>query len=408
MEKNNSSNFLGFKLRRVTLNQNSILIFLTSLYFLLSPIEIGMNQLSPTNSSVKYVMLIIILAALFKKGLVLSKINISILIWILFSFISISWSPNINDALFYFRMYLLSGLFYIVIVKNGFSVRNIDLFLVSLMLGSTIAALFVIVSPIVLSNTYSERYTLSMFGGEMDPNGAAALISYGYVISLYDIVLKRKMIIFKSIISVISLLGVLYTGSRGGLVAITLATLVIVIYPLFSKGNKFKKFWILITSSLIVLLLGYYTISYLPERTFDRLFMFRKYEGGSNRTLIWESYYRSISPIWGNGIGSMNIISYQNNGHLTGTHNTYLQLIVDVGVVGLFCFLYLIFYLLIRTNRLIEKKTLVLSLILTAIVPAFFLDSLQQRNFWIGLILAALIIGNDERNKLNYLHRIEK
>lgn len=89
--------------------------------------------------------------------------------------------------------------------------------------------------------------------------------------------------------------------------------------------------------SIIVIAASIVAFRFLPADTFERLFDFDSYEGGSERTIMWTKGINMLtSPIallFGRGWGAY----YAITGY-SSMHNTFLSILCDVGLIGLLLF----------------------------------------------------------------------
>lgn len=137
------------------------------------------------------------------------------------------------------------------------------------------------------------------------------------------------------------IVAVLVTGSRGGMVASAVALL----FTLWTSRNHItveKKVLFAIAAPCVALLLWALLPGYYKELLLERFFVDSKKdvsmrELSAGRTLIWEYAfdYWVRSPIIGNGW-----FNFATTAHVA-THNTFVDYVVSLGVVGLSMLLYL-------------------------------------------------------------------
>src|SRR5699024_9705594 len=93
------------------------------------------------------------------------------------------------------------------------------------------------------------------------------------------------------------------------------------------------------TLFFIILFIFIYLILYLypQEASIKRIFDFASYKGGSMRTVICENAWNLFAKytLFGAGWGA----SYGYNGYFKMTHNTFLSILSDGGIIGLLLFL---------------------------------------------------------------------
>jgi putative inorganic carbon (HCO3(-)) transporter len=256
--------------------------------------------------------------------------------------------------------------------------------------------------------------TFSSFG---QPNFLASWLLLIIPLNFYLIVRETKSWgrIFYSFSALAALFCLLFTSSRGALVALVLVVFIFLIYLLwFTSLERFKKILIVI---LFFIILGGSLVSlelFLP----GRLASFSDYQTGSLAARF--NFYAAASdatlkkPLFGYGLENSDevfIKYYEPNWGLYGAvnasadraHNLLLDILITSGFWGLFFFalLYAYFFKLVLVNlRSAKNKSLALALALAA---AGYLLSLLfsfaivagEAYFWLFL---ALLTG------LNFSH----
>ena len=82
-------------------------------------------------------------------------------------------------------------------------------------------------------------------------------------------------------------------------------------------------------------------------------------------------------PIMGNGWGAFEC------------HNTFLTMLVDIGVLGNLVFYAIIVRLYINAYR--KKDVSAIMILTSGLIPAFFIGAQNQRFFWSAIMLASLL-----------------
>lgn len=212
-------------------------------------------------------------------------------------------------------------------------------------------------------------------------------------------------------------LGIVLSGSRGGLVAIAAA---LVAWILF--GGRWRKR--VLVASLIVGIVGFAAIATVaPPQVRDRLGTITQDQtaassgGGTGRTDIWAVGLRAYDahPVAGSGLGNFTDATpryltepglIHRTDFFTTTpkvaHNTYLHILVEVGQVGLGLFLLILLLALAAAargarnfRRAGDRKMELLTRTLLAgtiglLAADFFISGQYQRTLWIllGLCVA--------------------
>jgi O-antigen ligase len=195
------------------------------------------------------------------------------------------------------------------------------------------------------------------------------------------------------------LLAVVLTQSRGGLVGLT-SILLFVLW-----GQRKARL-----STLVVLgTLGIMAWLFLP--VLMARFTGTEFWSGSGRLDLWEVGIQALKSHWimGSGIGTFpfayfEVVSLKGGGMRRGTvleidaHNLYLQLGVELGVIGVVLFAIALLTLLmrlLRIDRRSEHPLPCLSLqaaLVGLLVGAFFSGVIRLKLFWLTVGLSMLMV----------------
>jgi O-antigen ligase len=162
-------------------------------------------------------------------------------------------------------------------------------------------------------------------------------------------------------------LAILLTGSRGGAVGLCVVMAAATAFPLSRDARgALKKFSIrrtLIRSAILVLTVAF-VWGYLPAETQERMatlvdlsndYNADATENGS-RLLIWK---QDIGMVWkrpiGYGLGSAELVDGLAGGQYRTAHNSFVEVLVELGVLGLLIYLGVIY----STWRELGRVTLV-------------------------------------------------
>ena len=251
------------------------------------------------------------------------------------------------------------------------------------------------------STVYEGRTTVLILGRYCDPNQLAASFLPGIFISADKVIKRnRKTIIrfFHMAVLAIEIYAILSTGTRGGFLSLLVCTLVFVLIQT-SINKRYIIPFVMFT------LLAACIISQMPLQTIERIKNTDTYLTGSGRTDIWKTLISSFDDRWilGHGIGSTFSYFKDIYGKGTAVHNTFLLVLYESGIVGLCLYLYTFLGLIIYHFR--SKNALVVVVILSALICSSFLDSLNFRYLWNGLIIGIIVynaeIDTYDKNGLN-------
>lgn len=223
------------------------------------------------------------------------------------------------------------------------------------------------------------------------PNGVAALLLAPFFVSISALGgsgFKRRVIL--GLLAAALLVTILATGSRGAFMGVVAGGAVGLIHGCKtgnSRSSVLTMVGILAVTAIIVapsadvlvprLLQG---DSYLAETT-----------GETGRTQIWLRAVRDVlpeTPVWGLGLGRSASVLGAYRGAPLGTHNTYLQVLMDLGLLGFSLFIWVLWRLL-QQVRVWDGPGL--SLAAAVIVTAFFLDEYNAISLWVPLAYLATV-----------------
>lgn len=237
-------------------------------------------------------------------------------------------------------------------------------------------------------------------GYHQDPNFCALFLMIGLLGSLFVFVRSKhigiRILSFVNIVITTYLL--LFSGSRGALISIFLTLLFV-----FCTSEKIKpnvKVVVIVALVYALILLFNYVMS-LPnwvdpdEDRLGALLSRMKPDSlleGASRSTVWANVlYQLRNPIyWFLPLGRENAMSFTE---LEFTHNTYLDFLVETGVlVGLTVIVVFLINLAIdfilyfkkRLTRL-EKEAFCISL--AVIIQLFTLSALTQKVFWLFVLI---------------------
>ncbi len=258
---------------------------------------------------------------------------------------------------FVFFKYLANVLFFFLLVVNVQSIKKLK------------KVLFVVCLAVVflagMSLTHGEFRDGRFYPGTMyDPNDLAYfLVSF---LPFFLIFIRKAEPIVNKIISttgiLLSLIVILLTGSRGGL----LGLLVALFYILFSKIVIERK-----SIKILLCLIAVFTVSiYANKIDITRLQTITDLSSDYNMTSetgrmeIWK---RGLSLSISNPLTGVGVICFsQAIGEQRGAdqeipkwqapHNSYLQVLAETGFIGLWVFLSLIIASLLNFQKLSKRK----------------------------------------------------
>ncbi len=316
------------------------------------------------------------------------------LFWLVYKITTLIWSPDLSVPKSHFPSQIGMVGFLFVLTSINVGSRQRKAMLSSFFMGSMVFCLLslIFMEPYM---DYTQRYVLTLFGRQTDPNNAGACALPAFALSIYYLASDKRPWVKAgcALGSLLSAYVVLMTGSRGNLLG--LGVIVLTIVFLSRELRAYQKTLLGIMIAFICLLV----LGLLPSDTYERLFS--DYGDGSLRGELWQTALGVFqeNPLFGSGWGSTFLL-------LAGsaTHNTILSMLAEQGVFGTALFIIPLVYIAIQSIK--KRNMLPLVLLLAAICPALTIDAINKRFLWYGITMALICL--DEGEKKNEFGRVAK
>ena len=262
--------------------------------------------------------------------------------------LSYFWSVSPDTTLVRITTLIQLLILYFLMINQVRSIKNLDILLKFLFLGTIIFAFFGL-SDLFLIVSGNQNMRLSSVAGNANWYFIVSicLIPAGYWVYSTS---KTKMIRFLTVLIILTLLITsLYTQSRGGLISLTVFFLSIL---LFSK-NKFS--WV-----FIITIIAFVIYQFLPE---GYLLRFGDIFYDSRITRLWPAGLRAFHDklLTGHGLGTNGYVitkylgvNYLN--YFASVHNAFLGIGIEIGVLGLLLYILFIFIPIGKLTMLINIK----------------------------------------------------
>lgn len=341
---------------------------------------------------------IIVLAVCSIRGFYFSNIWLLPAFWIIYCIISGAWANSFYWWQYFLRIYISQFAFAFVLGQLPPDIIDLHTVKKGLAIGATIAACLIIFMP--TTSTYIEgRRTIILWGANMDPNILSAVFIMGFY-SLLDIQMhgRSELKIYRllSYVSEIAVvIGIIYTGSRGGLISL-LGSLGVLLFCLLRKGienEQRKRIYqlLVILCILVILLLLFIPEEYLSSRfSWSNLFGLNDYQNGAhNRYTIWMRAWTLFkkNPLFGYGCG--NFYDAIATVYIEcASHNLVVLLLVEYGIIGSFPFFLFLFLTLKRLYQ--AANPVMLAMFIAILIISLSLDSLPYKYFWVTLTFSYL------------------
>lgn len=274
---------------------------------------------------------------------------------------------------------------YLAAVCFRVSERELRIVCLLAMMGGALAATAGVISGFDADTPNVGRATLSVAGQTANPNGVgqSLLLPIGAAIGL--LVSSRNILGRVIALAVIGAIGaaIFLTMSRGSLLALTIMLCVLLL--------RSRVRWQVVV--VVGVLAG--LVQFMPDMFFQRIDMLITGEeaSGARRTEIWKVGLTLLPRFgwFGSGLDTFPTIAGVD---ALGTHNTYLGVWVEQGVVGL-ALLLMMFFSHLRLARRASSGTsevgfpvAIEAVCYAILVAACFGDDLWGKPFWVPWILA--------------------
>lgn len=206
---------------------------------------------------------------------------------------------------------------------------------------------------------------------------------------------------------IITILMTLMTGSRNAFLAEAVSIIFIYLIIQRQKNQRISKLVTTIIVVSIFLVIAYMVLPYMGVNLERYNFVELVESGGTNRTTIWKLLIPVLLSeylLFGYGPGyycSANIVSGLVNRAYTNTHNVFIEVWGELGIIGLMCFVGLVITSFYKVYSKLKNNTTVLYVI--ALYIDIFVNGLGEATFagmnlWIVIALCYCVKETCEIN----------
>lgn len=341
-----------------------------------------------------YILFLMFVLCLKHPNLKIRSFHWCFLCWLTLKLISVLWTTNMYVP----ELHLFSqlGMIALLIVLTAIPIdqKTISSIVTTMWIGSAVIGILSLFFSHPYLGIVAKRQVLYLFGQEADPNDQAAFVLSGLAISLYSLIVLRKYRVISVFVILVNSYSLFSTGSRGGLVGL-LGIAMFILFVSFKEKNVHLNIKAIGIIGFVCLALSFVAVRFLSEDIFARLFVFEDYEGGSNREMIWANGWDLFTAkinflLFGAGWGAY----YGYNNVFKFMHNTFLSILCDVGIFG-----FLVFFVPIGKCifKLVKKdNVLPVLLLICAFISSFFLEGINKRFFWNGIVFLFIVYVNSQ------------
>ena len=243
----------------------------------------------------------------------------------------------------------------------------------------SIWAVFIIQSCLAAGPTRLIHASIELFGSKIDPNYIGIPLVSAIILLMNDIlhVSNKKLLAFLVLGYLLNTIAIVETSSRGNLISFAAGNALVVVNYLRNTRTSFKKYIV-----VAVVAVGFvYSLRYLNNLFADNFARMTEIDSESGGRLelwkysvqLWTTDVSTI--IFGNGFGA---VANMGSSALC-SHNTYLQLLSETGLVGFILYGSFIWPMLMKSYRYDKIMGLCMAVMLFQI---FFLNAIDNRCVW--------------------------
>lgn len=313
----------------------SILLFLYVLSLYIFTFLPGLNNIS--NAIAALFILSVTIKTLMEKGkIIFNKFLLLYLLFIIVCTISYFYAEDQFIALSKIRTLILYFIFITALISYLDNYDKLIKLINFFVFSGVVAALYIL----FFSDIYSGERLGDLLGNE---NRMGIIIGMSMLFSIYFILFEKKY--FYIIPAIITTGMVLFTGSRVAFVFIFIGSIFLTYFKNknSSKGKIIKNIVILLLISFIFYYLVFnISLFYLVlGKRVENISKFIRNEEINERSISTRIYMIKFGfemfkykPIIGYGIGNYEVLLEKSINMKTYAHNNYIELLVDVGILG--------------------------------------------------------------------------
>lgn len=255
--------------------------------------------------------------------------------------------------------------------------------------GFIIALLFyaVLFLQTINQTGYYIHSRIAIFGTSLDPNFVGLPYVMGSILLLEAILSSKTKIVFLFFYLIVWI-TILFTASRGTFISATLGSVCFFLLFITKSNISFSKKLILSFLTVIICVSILDFVSLNMEDYWERAMDFGGDDSDNGRLKQWFVAMKEFEehPLLGVGLTGM----YDLYGIVT--HNTYLALLSETGILGFVLFMVFVVVLLKKTK---SYSYGMLSAMLGVLIHIAFLDALDNRCLW-GIFCWIALLPNSE------------
>ena len=346
-----------------------------------------------------------------KNKKLLPSFSYFLLLIIFLGFFSSFWSPSFTKALnSVFTHFGLFATFYIYfcVVRNDTIFINVLKYFILGVFSLTVLLLIQYNPVLFVLDLGSGRMELSVLGGGEVSQYEVAHYSLSAYLSCLILIqstkIKRKYLLY--LLTLFFGVSILLSLSRAYTLALILTS---VLYFTFTKGfvKKIKGFlyiaFLMLFIFLVVSILNFEGMNTRFLDTFSAVENNNMAAVSSGRSDIWDAALEiyKMNPILGSGFSSFGTVYDEYVGKAKGAHNSFLQYLIEVGIIGLLLFIMMLLLCFFKILTFKKYKNICLGIFVFLLIEAFFNGFFRSKGIW--LLLGILFsVNSNISNKVTY------
>jgi O-antigen ligase len=332
----------------------------------------------------------------------------ALILFIVWGLLSLTWAEDSSVVLTPVTRYALNAFLMVIVFAAVSERKHVVWVLGAYVAGAALSAMygFVTTPP----SAADDRVT----GTIGDPNELAAVLVPAFILGMALAASVRRLPLLRFFAlgaALVAILGLFLTLSRGGLVALGVALLAAILV-----GGRWRPAAVLVTLLIAFAGVSYFTVLASPQAKAH----VSELGSGTGREDIWKVGLREFRANQLTGVGAGNFQTssrhyllepgeIQRSDLIVDTpkvaHNTYLQVLAELGVPGLALFVAIIAFCLIclyaAARRFAADNDLRMELIARALLVSligllaadFFISEMYNKQLWLLLGLGPAVLA---------------
>lgn len=253
---------------------------------------------------------------------------------------------------------------------------------------------------------------VNILGTRIDKNFVGVFLMLGANFSFLFLLAKKDKKLIFGLAYILLLIGIFFSASRASVLVCLAANFITLLeyIKLTGKSRKgmLKTFVLVCCLPIIVVVLWGVLQSKMANGSLDITWYWNRYfvngfgdESVTGRFVWWRNAlaYFMDRPLYGYGIGNINVSGNSS----AVAHNTYLDFLLDQGIIGFVLFIYLIRRSIYKIIN--NKMELLYGIILSVLVGIFNLSATRSTFLWYSLILLCGISECEWKGQNEYIKK---